>query len=158
MSWFNIYSTLFWWNRSLNTNLGILLVRSSGFPAPSFRIPRQFPGSWTPGQWTVDSGHPANYIRYTLPQSTYIYWAPQCMSPRRNWDSPNPSPAKRVYPPPPGPKAHSPAARGVGEFQFRRLEKKLSILPTLCSVCTLPYSQSTVYLGQVTHNVYCKVV
>ncbi len=26
-------------------------------------------------------------------QSTYIYRAPQCMSLRRNWDSPNPSPA-----------------------------------------------------------------
>ncbi len=27
--------------------------------------------------------------------------------------------------------AHSPAATGVGESQFRRLEKKLSTLPTL---------------------------
>ena len=36
---------------------------------------------------------------------------------------------------PPGPKgerAHSPAGEGLGEFQFRRLEKKLSTLPTLC--------------------------
>ncbi len=28
--------------------------------------------------------------------------------------------------------AHSPANEGVGESQFRRLEKKLSTLPTLC--------------------------
>ncbi len=27
---------------------------------------------------------------YRRPQSTYIYRAPQCMSPRRNWDSPTP--------------------------------------------------------------------
>jgi hypothetical protein len=27
--------------------------------------------------------------------------------------------------------AHSPAAKGVGELQFRRLEKRLSTLPTL---------------------------
>ncbi len=43
---------------------------------------------------------------------------------------------KRVCPPPPdqrvGGGAHSPAAKGVGEVQFRRLEKKLSTLPTLC--------------------------
>jgi hypothetical protein len=30
---------------------------------------------------------------YSHPQSTYIYRVPQCISPRRNWDSPNPSPA-----------------------------------------------------------------
>ncbi len=55
------------------------------------------------------------------------------MSPRRNWDSPNPSPASESDLPP-GPKgggAHSPAAKGVGESQFRRLKKKLSTLPTL---------------------------
>jgi hypothetical protein len=28
--------------------------------------------------------------------------------------------------------AHSPAGEGLGESQFRRLEKKLSTLPTLC--------------------------
>jgi hypothetical protein len=36
--------------------------------------------------------------------------------------------------PPPGTKggsAHSPAGEGLGESQFRRLDKKLSILPTL---------------------------
>ncbi len=34
--------------------------------------------------------------------------------------------------------AHSPAAKGVGEFQFRRLEKKLSTLPTLCGTADHP--------------------
>jgi hypothetical protein len=55
------------------------------------------------------------------------------MSPRRNWDSPKPSLASGCGPPPDqrvgG--AHSPAAKGVGEFQFRRLEKKFRTLPTL---------------------------
>ncbi len=56
------------------------------------------------------------------------------MFPRRNWYSPNPSPASECALPP-GPKgrgAHSPAAKGVGESQFRPLEKKLSTLLTLC--------------------------
>jgi len=69
----------------------------------------------------------------SVPQSTYIYRAPQCMSPRWNWDSPTPLAASECALPP-GPKgggAHSPAAKGVGESQFRRLEKKLSTLPTL---------------------------
>ncbi len=53
------------------------------------------------------------------------------MSPRRNWGSPNPSPASEcaLPPRPKGGGAHSPAAKGVGESQFRRLEKKLSTLP-----------------------------
>jgi hypothetical protein len=57
----------------------------------------------------------------------------QCMSPRRHWDSPNLS-LRRECAPPPGTKgsgAHSPAGKGLGESQFRRLEKKLSTLPTL---------------------------
>ncbi len=57
----------------------------------------------------------------------------QCMSPRRNWDSPNPSLASECAPPPPEPGVggHSPAGEGLEESQFRRLEKKLSTLPTL---------------------------
>ncbi len=51
------------------------------------------------------------------------------MSPHRNWDSPNPSPASEcALPPPPDQRvggAHSPADKGVGKFQFRRLEKTL---------------------------------
>ncbi len=75
------------------------------------------------------------------PQSTYIYRAPQCMSPRRNWDSPTPLAAGEcsLPPGPMGGGTHPPAAKGVGETQFRRLEKKLSTLPTLC----LPPSLST---------------
>jgi hypothetical protein len=73
-------------------------------------------------------------------QSIYIYRAPQCMSPRWNWDSPTPLAAGECAPPPsecalpPGPKgggAHSPAAKGVGESQFQRLEKPLA----LCLLC-----------------------
>ncbi len=59
---------------------------------------------------------------------------------------PHPFGRKRVYPPPPGPKgggAHSPSAKGVRESQFRRLEKKLGTLPTLC----INSSQSPMLLG-----------
>ncbi len=54
------------------------------------------------------------------------------MSPRWNWDSPNPSPASECALPPDQrvEGAHSPAAKGVGEFQFQRLEKKPSTLST----------------------------
>ncbi len=57
------------------------------------------------------------------------------MSPRRNLDFPNPFLASECASPP-RPMvggAHSPAAKRVGKFQFRRLEKKLSTLPTLCA-------------------------
>ncbi len=61
------------------------------------------------------------------------------MPPHRNWDSPNPSPANECALPPRTkgwggtvpPHAHSPAAKRVGKSQYRRLEKKLSTLPTL---------------------------
>ncbi len=55
------------------------------------------------------------------------------MSPRQNWDSPTPLAANECALPP-GPKgggAHSPAAKGVGESQFQRLEKRLA----LCLLC-----------------------
>jgi hypothetical protein len=55
------------------------------------------------------------------------------MSPRWNWDSPTPLAASECALPP-GPKgggAHSPAAKGVGESQFQRLEKRLA----LCLLC-----------------------
>ncbi len=55
------------------------------------------------------------------------------MSPRWNWDSPTPLAASE-HALPPGPKgggAHSPAAIGVGESQFQRLEKRLA----LCLLC-----------------------
>ncbi len=62
-----------------------------------------------------------------------IYRVPQYMSPRRNWDSPAPSLASEFVCPSPESMggAHSPADEGLGESQFRRLEKRLSTLPTL---------------------------
>jgi hypothetical protein len=54
------------------------------------------------------------------------------MSPRRNWDSPNPSLASECAPPPQnrGGGAHSPAGEGWG-VPTPTTGKKLSILPTL---------------------------
>ncbi len=57
------------------------------------------------------------------------------MSLRWNWDSPTPLAASECALPP-GPKgggAHSPAAKGVGESQFQRLEKRLA----LCLLCAV---------------------
>jgi hypothetical protein len=71
----------------------------------------------------------ATVVGSILAQSTYIYRAPQCMSPRRNWDSPNPLAASECALPP-GPKGggvHPPAPKGVGEFQFRRWRKSLAL-------------------------------
>jgi hypothetical protein len=66
------------------------------------------------------------------------------MSPRWNWDSPTPLAASECALPP-GPKGgggkHSPAAKGVGESQFQRLEKSLA----LCQLCDAPCVQCTVY-------------
>jgi hypothetical protein len=55
------------------------------------------------------------------------------MSPRWNWDSPTPLAASEcaLHPGPKGGGAHSPAAKGVGESQFQRLEKRLA----LCLLC-----------------------
>ncbi len=74
--------------------------------------------------------------RVLAPQSTYINRVPQCMSLRRNWDSPTPFLASYSMPLPPEPRgaAHSPAGEGLGESQFRRLEKKLCTLSTLVSL------------------------
>ncbi len=55
------------------------------------------------------------------------------MSPRWNWDSPTALAASECALPP-GPKgggANSPVAKGVGESQFQRLEKRLA----LCLLC-----------------------
>jgi hypothetical protein len=60
------------------------------------------------------------------------------MSPRQLWDSPTPSlPSECACAPPPGTKAgaHSPAGEGLGESQFRRLEKSLAV----CLLCVLNY-------------------
>jgi hypothetical protein len=55
------------------------------------------------------------------------------MSPRRNWDSPTPSLASECAPTPgaKGGGAHSPSGEGLGESQFRRLEKRSA----LCLLC-----------------------
>ncbi len=73
---------------------------------------------------------------YSTAQSTYIYRAPQCMSPRRNWDSPNPSPASEcaLSPPRTNGGAHG---YGDGRVPIRRLEKKLTTLPALCSIVSI---------------------
>jgi hypothetical protein len=57
------------------------------------------------------------------------------MSLRWNWDSPTPLAASEcaLPPGPTGGGAHSPAAKGVGESQFQRLEKRLA----LCLLCAL---------------------
>ena len=73
---------------------------------------------------------------YAFSSATFVYIS-LLMSPRSNWDSPTPLAASECALPP-GPKggggAHSPAAKGVGESQIQRLEKKLSTLPTLCTL------------------------
>jgi hypothetical protein len=55
------------------------------------------------------------------------------MSPRRNWDSPTPYLARECAPGTKGWGAFSPAGEGLGESQFRRLEKSLA----LCLLCEL---------------------
>ncbi len=78
---------------------------------------------------------------YSHKVPTYIQRVPQCISPRRNWDSPNPSLASECAPPPqnPGGGAHSPAGEGLGESQFRRLEKSLALF-LLCGYSVQYYS------------------
>ncbi len=62
------------------------------------------------------------------------------MSPRRIWDSPNPSPARDCAPPLNQRVGGTLACGwGVGESQFRRLEKKLSTLTTVIFVFTWRY-------------------
>jgi hypothetical protein len=61
------------------------------------------------------------------------------MSPRRNWNSPTPSLVSECAPPRTkgwGGGHTRLRLRGVGEYQFRRLDKKLSTLPTLCGTPT----------------------
>jgi hypothetical protein len=44
-----------------------------------------------PSLWTYEPTPIFKAGKPRLPQSTYIYRVPQCMSPRRYWDSPTPS-------------------------------------------------------------------
>ncbi len=50
------------------------------------------------------------------------------------------SPASVPLPPEPGGGAHSPGGEGLGESQFRGLEKKLSTLPALWDITSFPNS------------------
>jgi hypothetical protein len=71
--------------------------------------------------------------KYICIQSTTVYFLSSELG---NWDSPlQPLSRQRVCLSPRylrGGGAHSPAGEGLGESQFRRLENKLSTLPTLC--------------------------
>ncbi len=63
--------------------------------------------------------------KYRFRDIYVVLRVPLCLSPRRNWDSPTPSPAS-VYPPPwtKGGGPHSPVGEGVG---------------ALCLLCVLTY-------------------
>jgi hypothetical protein len=84
---------------------------------------------------------PASLSSRYLSQSTYIYRVPQCKSmfPRRNWDSPTPSPPSECVPPPrnQGGGAHTRLRvrrwRSPNSDDWR---KKLRTLPTLWYLCT----------------------
>ncbi len=74
------------------------------------------------------------------PQSTYLYRVPQCMSPRRNWDSPTPSLASEC-PPTPNQRGGTHTrlrARGWGSPNSDDWRKSLA----LCLLCDLPESKS----------------
>jgi hypothetical protein len=84
-------------------------------------------GSWKGlffGVWQTDMVVVTKYI--------YLEYHAQCMSPRRNWDSPTPSVAGECAPPP-GTKAgwgHTQTAgERLGESQFRRLKNSLALCP-----------------------------
>ncbi len=71
-----------------------------------------------------------------ISQKSDIPRVPQCLSLRPNWDSPTPFPLSKCAPCPPGTQSgggtHS--CKGMGESQFRRLEKKISTLSNLWSI------------------------
>jgi hypothetical protein len=73
------------------------------------------------------------------------------MSPRWNWDSPTPLAASEcaLPPVPKGGGAHSPAAKGVGESQFQRLEKRLALCPLCGSHPYLSLRQAVAGLSSI---------
>jgi hypothetical protein len=78
------------------------------------------------------------------------------MSPSRNWDSPTPLTASECALPP-GPKgggAYSPAAKGVGEFQFRRWRKSLALC-LLCGLLLLISSRNQRFASTNRGEQYC---
>ncbi len=65
---------------------------------------------------------------------------------------------QRVDPSPPYQRggAYSPGGEGLGESQFRRLEKKLSTLPTLClspALCDIPIHPSRAHSYSTPHTI-----
>ncbi len=73
---------------------------------------------------------PQSTYRYLYTKSTTVYVPSSEIG-----TPPPPSPASEWAPLPRNQRrggAHSPAGEGVGESQFRRLEKRLSTLPALC--------------------------
>ncbi len=74
---------------------------------------------------------------YFMAQSTHIYRVPQCMSPRRNCDSPIPSLASECAPPPPPPNQRGghtrPRVRGWRSPKSDDWKKSLA----LCLLCIL---------------------
>jgi hypothetical protein len=75
-------------------------------------------------------------------QSTYIYGVPQCMTVcPLVWTGTLPPPLSQASVPlPPVPKvggSHSPAGEGLGESQYRRLEKSLALCQCLLCVARL---------------------
>ncbi len=69
----------------------------------------------------------------TKSQSTYIFRVPQCVFPRRNWDSPTPCLASELFPSPRTKGGGGTLARGqgIGGVPIPTTEEKLSTLPTL---------------------------
>ncbi len=87
---------------------------------------------------------PINYY-FTKKLACHIHGVGRVLSffsSRRNWDSPNPSPAGECSPLPlvPGVEAHYPLAReGVGEAQFWRWDTHCGT-PYMCVLCCRNYS------------------
>ncbi len=70
------------------------------------------------------------------------------MSPRRNWDSPDPSPASECALPPPDQRVGENTRLRLWGSQFRRLEKKLSTLPTLWPLLLVGHVYLTILSNQ----------
>jgi hypothetical protein len=77
------------------------------------------------------------YLSYSVSNKVLIYIKHHSVCPLVGIGTP-PTPLTQASGPPPRTKKGgglSPAAKGVGECQFQRLEKKLSTLPTLWCIC-----------------------
>jgi hypothetical protein len=66
----------------------------------TFFVQREFPTIWAqPARQDrgVRKEYRATSLQLFRPQSSYIPRVPQCLSPRRNWDSSTPSPFEVLY-------------------------------------------------------------